>query len=53
MSGVYHLLSPEGEVRIVLQGIDHSAIFVLIVGTMTPIHPANDVDRKYKALYFV
>ncbi|WP_136810118.1 PAQR family membrane homeostasis protein TrhA [Desulfosediminicola flagellatus] len=38
MSGVYHLLSPEGEARTVLQRLDHSAIFVLIVGTMTPIH---------------
>lgn len=38
MSGVYHLLSPEGEARGVLKQLDHSAIFVLIVGTMTPIH---------------
>ncbi len=38
MSGVYHLLSPEGTARIVLQRLDHSAILVLIVGTMTPIH---------------
>ena len=38
MSGVYHLLSPDGAARSVLQRLDHSAIFVLIVGTMTPIH---------------
>jgi len=38
MSGVYHLLSPEGVARVVLQRLDHSAIFILIVGTMTPIH---------------
>ena len=38
MSGVYHLLSPEGPSRIVLQRLDHSAIIILIVGTMTPIH---------------
>jgi channel protein (hemolysin III family) len=38
MSGVYHLLSPDGVGRIVFQRLDHSAIFILIVGTMTPIH---------------
>jgi len=38
MSGVYHLLSPDGEARVILQRLDHSAIFVLIVGTMTPVH---------------
>ena len=38
MSGVYHLLSPEGMGRMVLQRLDHSAIIILIVGTMTPIH---------------
>lgn len=38
MSGVYHLLSPDGMGRVVLQRLDHSAIFILIVGTMTPIH---------------
>jgi channel protein (hemolysin III family) len=38
MSGVYHLLSPEGVAKSVLMQLDHSAIFVLIVGTMTPIH---------------
>ena len=29
---------PEGPSRIVLQRLDHSAIIILIVGTMTPIH---------------
>ena len=38
MSGVYHLLSPGGMGSIVMQRLDHSAIFVLIVATMTPIH---------------
>ncbi len=38
MSGVYHLLSHDGMSRIVLQRLDHSAIIILIVGTMTPIH---------------
>ncbi len=37
MSGVYHLL-PSNGARDVLQRLDHSAIFILIVGTMTPIH---------------
>ncbi len=37
MSGVYHLLAP-GTGRMVLQQLDHSAIIILIVGTMTPIH---------------
>ncbi len=38
MSGVYHLLSDDGTGRMVLQRLDHASIFVLIVGTMTPIH---------------
>jgi channel protein (hemolysin III family) len=38
ISGVYHLLSPDGAARVVLQRLDHSAILILIVGTMTPIH---------------
>ncbi|MDQ2694344.1 MAG: hemolysin III family protein [Pseudomonadota bacterium] len=38
VSGVYHLLSPGGTARVVLQRLDHSAILILIVGTMTPIH---------------
>lgn len=37
MSGVYHLLG-SGTGRAVLQRLDHAAIFVLIAGTMTPIH---------------
>ncbi|QBQ55048.1 PAQR family membrane homeostasis protein TrhA [Nitrosococcus wardiae] len=35
VSGIYHGLSPKGGI---LQRLDHSAIFILIVGTMTPIH---------------
>ena len=38
MSGVYHLLSYDGEARPVLQRLDHAAIWVLIAGTFTPIH---------------
>jgi channel protein (hemolysin III family) len=38
MSGVYHLLTPGRGGRAVLQRLDHSAIFVLIAGTFTPVH---------------
>ncbi|MDH5731356.1 MAG: hemolysin III family protein [Gammaproteobacteria bacterium] len=38
MSGVYHLLDPEGGPRQVLQRLDHAAIWLLIAGTFTPIH---------------
>ncbi len=38
MSGVYHLLQPGSGGRAVLQRLDHSAIFVLIAGTFTPVH---------------
>jgi channel protein (hemolysin III family) len=37
-SGVYHLLTPSGTARAVLQRVDHAAIFVLIAGTFTPVH---------------
>jgi channel protein (hemolysin III family) len=37
-SGVYHLLTPGRGGRAVLQRLDHSAIFVLIAGTFTPVH---------------
>ena len=37
MSGVFHMLGP-GAPRTVFQRLDHAAIFVLIAGTMTPIH---------------
>jgi channel protein (hemolysin III family) len=37
MSGVYHLLTPGSGGRAVLERLDHSAIFVLIVGTFTAI----------------
>lgn len=38
MSGVYHLLEPGHTPRIVLQRLDHAAIFVLIAGTFTAAH---------------
>lgn len=38
MSGTYHLLTPGGSARDVLQRLDHAAIFVLIAGTFTPVH---------------
>lgn len=36
-SGVYHLLTPGGLPRAVLQRLDHAAIFVVIAGTMTGV----------------
>ena len=38
MSGVYHLLSKTGAGNLVLQRLDHAAIFVLIAGTLTAVH---------------
>lgn len=38
MSGVYHLLDPNGVARQVLRRLDHAGIWVLIAGTFTPIH---------------
>jgi len=38
MSGVYHLLSMGGTGRVVLQRLDHAAIFLLIAGSFTPLH---------------
>jgi channel protein (hemolysin III family) len=38
MSGVYHLLPSESAGRLVLQRLDHAAIFCLIAGTFTPAH---------------
>ncbi len=38
MSGVFHLLDHDGAARIVLQRLDHAAIFGLIAGTFTPVH---------------
>jgi channel protein (hemolysin III family) len=38
MSGVYHLLAPGGAGRMVLQRLDHAAIFTLIAGSFTPVH---------------
>lgn len=38
MSGVYHLLEPEGLPRTIFQRLDHAGIYVLIAGTFTAIH---------------
>lgn len=38
MSGIFHLLEPDGDARGVLRRLDHAAIFTLIAGTFTPIH---------------
>ncbi len=38
MSGVYHMLDYDNGGRVVLERLDHAAIFVLIAGTFTPIH---------------
>lgn len=38
MSGVYHLLPRESTGRMVMQRLDHAAIFLLIAGTFAPAH---------------
>jgi channel protein (hemolysin III family) len=38
ISGVFHMMQGGGAARRVLERIDHSAIFLLIAGTFTPIH---------------
>ena len=38
MSGVYHMMESGGTARAVMGRLDHSAIFVLIAGTFTPVH---------------
>ena len=38
MSGVYHMMTRGGTARNVLGRLDHSAIFILIAGTFTPVH---------------
>lgn len=38
ISGVYHLLPPNGTPRHVMKVLDHAAIFVLIACTFTPVH---------------
>jgi channel protein (hemolysin III family) len=38
VSGVYHMASPDGASREILQRLDHAAIFALIAGTFTPVH---------------
>src|SRR3954453_22022864 len=37
MSGVYHML-PDSTGRMVVQRLDHAAIFFLIAGTFIPVH---------------
>jgi channel protein (hemolysin III family) len=38
MSGIYHMLTAESPARSLMARVDHSAIFVLIAGTYTPVH---------------
>lgn len=38
MSGVYHMMVRGGAASEVMARLDHSAIFVLIAGTFTPVH---------------
>lgn len=38
MSGIYHLLNRESTSRLVMQRLDHAAIFLLIAGTFAPAH---------------
>jgi hemolysin III len=38
MSGVYHMMAANSAARGVMARLDHSAIFVLIAGTFTPVH---------------
>lgn len=38
LSGVYHMLDRTSTARMVLQRLDHAAIFLLIAGTFTPAH---------------
>ena len=38
ISGVYHLLDPDGAPRTVMRVLDHAAIFILIACSFTPIH---------------
>ena len=38
MSGLFHMLSPDGGFRAIARRLDHSAIFVLIAASFTPAH---------------
>ena len=38
MSGIYHMLSPNGQARVFVQRLDHAGIFVLIAGSFTPAY---------------
>ncbi|MCA9231938.1 MAG: hemolysin III family protein [Planctomycetales bacterium] len=37
ISGLYHLLNPDGSARAVVRRLDHAAIFVLIAASFTPV----------------
>src|SRR5439155_6561626 len=38
MSGVYHQMVRGGTARLVMERLDHGAIFILIAGTLTAVH---------------
>ncbi len=38
MSGVYHMMVDGGAAHVVMERLDHAAIFILIAGTFTPTH---------------
>src|SRR5262245_45649802 len=38
LSGVYHMMVRGGTARLVMERLDHGAIFVLIAGTFTAVH---------------
>jgi channel protein (hemolysin III family) len=38
LSGVYHMMERGSTARVVMERLDHAAIFVLIAGTATPAH---------------
>lgn len=38
LSTLYHMMARGGTARLVAERLDHSAIFVLIAGTFTPVH---------------
>jgi channel protein (hemolysin III family) len=53
-SGVYHLLTPGYTGRIVMQRLDHAAIFGLIAGTFTPVYALLFHGReRWATLVFV
>jgi channel protein (hemolysin III family) len=38
LSGVYHMLAPDSAARELFNRLDHTAIFLLIAGSFTPVH---------------